>query len=104
MDSETASDGPLENGVQRNASRFETEKNVNTPLVTSDPFLLHFRPLLSQAFIPANLLAGAINFVAVGSNPVRRKINQLPNLQMNSALTFHAPFQLGERCADGRES
>jgi hypothetical protein len=25
------------NGVQRNASHFETEKNVNTPLVTSDP-------------------------------------------------------------------
>ena len=38
MDRETASHGPLENGVQRNASRFETEKNVNAPLVTSDPF------------------------------------------------------------------
>jgi len=38
MDCETAAHGPLENGVQRNASRFETEKNVNIPLVTSDPF------------------------------------------------------------------
>jgi len=30
--------GLLENGVQCNASRFETKKNVNIPLVTSDPF------------------------------------------------------------------
>jgi hypothetical protein len=36
MDCETASQGLLENGVQRNASRFETEKNDNIPLVTSD--------------------------------------------------------------------
>src|SRR6185436_16070283 len=37
MDCETAAHGPLENGVQRNARRFETEKNANTTLVTSDP-------------------------------------------------------------------
>src|SRR6266540_3845361 len=47
MDCETAAHGPLENGVQRNASRFETEteKNVNITLVTSDPFATPLRPL-----------------------------------------------------------
>jgi hypothetical protein len=40
---ETASQGLQENGVQRNASRFETEKNDNIPLVTFDPFSFRVR-------------------------------------------------------------
>src|ERR1022692_1377301 len=53
--------------------------------------------------IPTKFLSFAIDFVAVSSNPVSSEINQFPHLKMNPILTFDAPFQLGERCADGRQ-
>src|SRR5258707_15580292 len=53
--------------------------------------------------IPADFHACAINFIAVGADSASSEINQLPYLDMNAFLKIDAPFQSGERCADGRQ-
>src|SRR2546427_7028525 len=64
-------------------------------------FLMIRRPPRSTLFPYTTLFRS--HFVAIGPNPTRREVNQLPHFQMNPALAFNAPLQLAERCADGRE-
>jgi hypothetical protein len=60
-----------ENGVQRNASRFETEKNANTPIVISDPFA-------TLASRPASVTETcAAPYQVVLSSYTRRPLNEV---------------------------